>query len=210
MTTNKKLLIILDPAHGEETPGKRSPDGRHREYKWSRERLKVIEHLLLAHGYTVVWTNTTDKEIGLTKRQNIGDEYAKQYPALIPLFLSLHNDASGITPEWRQANGVSVWTSEGRTTSDIFADFFIQRISEWMPEVKRRIYSPGYLDRDFEKDLTVLLGRLYFGILIECGFQDNKEDVALLENPRFCKQVEDWIVDSIEDCNNYVNSKMKT
>jgi len=203
---NKKILIILDPAHGEEVEGKRSPDGRHREYKWSRERLKQIEILLLAHGYTVVWTNTTDKEIGLTNRKNKATQLAKQHPELIPLLVSLHNDASGITPEWRSANGISVWTSKGRTTSDIFADFFIQRIPEWMPNVKRRIYSPTYLDRDFENDFTVLMGD-YFAILIECLFQDNRDNVALLEDAQFCKRVEDWIVDSIEDCNNYVNKK---
>ncbi|MDR2003363.1 MAG: N-acetylmuramoyl-L-alanine amidase, partial [Prevotella sp.] len=186
MAANKKLLIILDPAHGEETPGKRSPDGRHREYKWSRERLKVIEHLLLAHGYTVVWTNETDREIGLTNRKNVANLLSQKDKTLTPLLVSLHNDASGVTPEWRQASGVSVWTSKGRTTSDIFADFFIQRITEWMPEVKRRIYSPAYLDRDFENDFTVLMGD-YSALLIECLFQDNKEDVSLLENPRFCK-----------------------
>lgn len=207
MTTSKKLLIILDPAHGEETPGKRSPDGRHREYKWSRERLKVIEHLLLAHGYTVVWTSELETELGLTKRKNVANAYSKRHPDLIPLLVSLHNDASGVTPEWRQARGASVWTSKGRTTSDIFADFFIQRMTEWMPNINRRIYSPAYLDRDFENDFTVLMGD-YSALLIECGFQDNKEDVALLESPRFCKQVEDWIVDSIEDCNNYVIEKM--
>ena len=207
MTTNKKLLVILDPAHGIDVEGKRSPDGRHREYLWSRERLKVIEHLLQAHEYTVAWTSTSDHEIGLTNRKNIGTKLAKQYPDLVPLFISLHNDASGVTPEWRQARGASVWTSKGRTTSDIFADFFIQRMTEWMPNINRRIYSPAYLDRDFENDFTVLMGD-YSALLIECGFQDNKEDVALLENPRFCKQVEDWIVDSIEDCNNYVIEKM--
>lgn len=208
MKVNKKLLIILDPAHGEEIEGKRSPDGRHREYKWSRERLKEIEHLLQVHGYIVVWTNTTEREIGLTNRKNKADQLASQYPDLVSLLVSLHNDASGVTPEWRQANGVSVWTSIGRTTSDIFADYFIQRISEWMPTVNRRIYSPAYLDRDFENNFTVLMGN-YSALLIECVFQDNREDVALLESPRFQKAVEDWIVDSIEDCNKYVTEKMK-
>jgi len=207
MKTNKKLLIILDPAHGIDVDGKRSPDGRHREYLWSRERLKVIDHLLQAHGYTVVWTSTEDHEIGLIKRKNIGNELAKQYPDLVPLLISLHNDASGSTPEWRSARGASVWTSKGRTTSDIFADLFIQRMTEWMPNINRRIYSPAYLDRDFENDFTVLMGD-YFALLIECGFQDNKEDVSLLEDPQFCKCVEDWIVDSIEDCNKYVLEKM--
>ncbi|MBK5720153.1 N-acetylmuramoyl-L-alanine amidase [Dysgonomonas sp. Marseille-P4677] len=203
----KRLLIILDPAHGEEVEGKRSPDGRHREYRWSRERLKQIELLLTACGYTVVWTNTTDAEIGLTKRKNVATQLGKQHPDLVPLLVSLHNDASGVTPEWRQARGVSVWTSKGRTTSDIFADYFIQRIQEWMPEVQRRIYSPTYLDRDFENDFTVLMGD-YSALLIECGFQDNREDLSLLEDPKFCKRIEDRIVDSIEDCENYITQKL--
>ena len=204
----KRLLIILDPAHGIDVAGKRSPDGRHLEYLWSRERLKVVEHLLQAHGYTVVWTNDWDTEIGLSKRKEIANMYAQKDTSLVPLLISLHNDASGITEEWRQARGISLWTSKGRTTSDIFADFFIQGIPEWFPEAKQRIYSPAYLDRDFENNFTVLMGN-YFALLIECGFQDNKEDVALLEDPQFCKRVEDWIVDSIEDCNDYVISKFE-
>jgi len=29
----KNIKIVLDAAHGEEVPGKRSPDGKFREYK---------------------------------------------------------------------------------------------------------------------------------------------------------------------------------
>ena len=36
-------LIILGTAHGSNTPGKRSPDGRLREYKWSREIVAMVE-----------------------------------------------------------------------------------------------------------------------------------------------------------------------
>ncbi|MDR1883731.1 MAG: N-acetylmuramoyl-L-alanine amidase [Prevotella sp.] len=206
MTTNKKLLVILDPAHGEEVPGKRSPDGRHREYKWSRERLKEVDHLLKALGYTVVWTNESDTETGLSARKRIANTYAKKDSSLVPLLISLHNDAKGNGTAWETATGVSVWTSTGKTTSDIFAGFFIQRISEWMPGVRRRLYKDEYLERDFENDFTVLTGD-YFALLIECLFQDNKDDVSLLEDARFCKRVEDWIVDSVEDCNNHVNQK---
>ena len=126
MKSAKKLLIILDPAHGEETPGKRSPDGRHREYRWSRERLAQVDILLKALGYTVVWTNTTNREIGLTKRQNTASVFAKQYTDLVPFLISLHNDAKGDGTKWENASGVSVWTAVGKTTSDIFADIFIK------------------------------------------------------------------------------------
>lgn len=90
----KNLIIILDPAHGEEVPGKRSPDGTHREYRWSRERIKVIKESLERLGYEVVLTNTTDREIGLDKRRNFATNYKKGQKKLL---LSLHNDASAIS-----------------------------------------------------------------------------------------------------------------
>ena len=40
MIMKKNITIILDPAHGEDVPGKRSPDGVHREYRWSRDRVR--------------------------------------------------------------------------------------------------------------------------------------------------------------------------
>lgn len=203
----KKLLIILDPAHGIEVPGKRSPDEKHREYKWSRERLTQIDILLKERGYTVVWTNTTDNEIGLSQRVNVANEYAKQYPELMPFLISLHNDAVNATPEWQtKASGISVWTTKGRTTSDIYADFLLQRIKVSIPNARIRTYDNKYLERDFEANFTVLTGN-YSAVLIECMFQDNREDVKLLQDTQFCKHVEDWIVDSIDDCNHYISSK---
>ncbi|PXV61253.1 N-acetylmuramoyl-L-alanine amidase [Dysgonomonas alginatilytica] len=203
----KKLLIILDPAHGEETPGKRSPDGRHREYKWSRERCEQIEILLKAYGYTVVWSNTTDKEIGLTKRVQAANALAKQYPDLIPLMVSLHNNAAGDGSNWMQASGIEVFTSVGRTTSDIFADFVLKQLKEWFPEAKHRYSKDEYLERDKESNFTVLTGN-YSAMLVEFLFQDNKDDVALLEDQTVNKRFEDSIVSGIEECNNYVLTKL--
>jgi N-acetylmuramoyl-L-alanine amidase len=202
----KKLLVILDPAHGEEVPGKRSPDGKHREYKWSRERLRELAPKLEALGYTVVWTNTTEKEIGLSARKNAGSLLAKQHPDLIPFLLSLHNDASGNGMQWMQASGISVWTSKGRTTSDIFADYFIQAFKEVIPEVKHRQYSPEYLQRDYEDNFTVLMGG-YSANLVECMFQDNRDDVELLSDPAFNAKVVEALVKGFELSNNYINSK---
>ena len=31
-----KVKVLIDNGHGEETPGKRSPDGKFREYIWTR------------------------------------------------------------------------------------------------------------------------------------------------------------------------------
>jgi N-acetylmuramoyl-L-alanine amidase len=37
-----KYTYILDPAHGKNVAGKRSPDGKHREYLWSRWFIESI------------------------------------------------------------------------------------------------------------------------------------------------------------------------
>lgn len=203
----KKLLIILDPAHGEETPGKRSPDGRHREYKWSRERCQQIAILLRAHGYTVVFTNETDKEIGLSKRKAVANDYAKQYPNLVSFLISPHNNAAGNGSDWMKASGIEVFTTIGRTTSDIFADYMLKQFKAWFPSAIHRYYKDEYLERDKETNFTVLMGN-YSAMLIEFLFQDNKDDVAMLEDQTVNKRFEDCVVDAVQDCNNYVSLKM--
>lgn len=203
----KKLLIILDPAHGEDTPGKRSPDGRHREYKWSRERCKEIAIILRSMGYIVVYTNEKEDEIGLSKRKEVANAYAKQYPELVSLLISPHNNAAGNGSAWMKASGIEVFTSVGRTTSDIFADYMLKQLKDWFPSAIHRYYKDEYLERDKESNFTVLMGN-YSAMLIEFLFQDNKEDVAMLEDQTVNKRFEDCVVSAIEDCNGYVLSKM--
>lgn len=203
----KKLLIILDPAHGEETPGKRSPDGTHREYLWSRERCKQIEVLLKAHGYTVVWTNTGETEIGLSKRKEVANSLAKQYSNKVPLLMSLHNNGAGDGRQWMHASGIEVFTSVGRTNSDIFANYILKSLKDWFPESKHRYPKDEYLERDKETNFTVLMGN-YSAMLVEFLFQDNKEDVAMLQDPVINKRFEDSIVSGIEACENYILNKI--
>ena len=47
------MKILLDNGHGENTAGKRSPDGLFREYKYAREIAEDIERELRAKGYDV-------------------------------------------------------------------------------------------------------------------------------------------------------------
>jgi N-acetylmuramoyl-L-alanine amidase len=49
----KRLVVILDPAHGIDTPGKRSPDGVHLEYIWSRKVCRMLEQALKQKGFKV-------------------------------------------------------------------------------------------------------------------------------------------------------------
>lgn len=60
----RNIVIFLDPAHGSNVKGKCSPDNSHREYLWSRERVRNIKKVLESIGYEVFVTNDTDQEIG--------------------------------------------------------------------------------------------------------------------------------------------------
>lgn len=200
----KKIIIILDPAHGIEVPGKRSPDGKHREYKWSRERLMGIYQKLISIGYLVEFTTASDNEPGLTKRVKAAEKIASRNKSLVPVFISLHNDAAGDGTKWVQARGVSVWTTKGRTRSDIFAAEMIKELDVITKNrTNMRKYSPTELNKDFESNFTVLMGN-YPAMLIECCFQDNKEDIECLNDPVFNESVENAIVRGIERINNSI------
>lgn len=200
MIAKKNIVIILDPAHGADVAGKRSPDGRHHEYKWSRERVSALRVILTSMGYEVFVTTESENEPGLSKRKNFATEVREGERKL---FLSLHNDASGDSNHWMNARGFSVWTTKGITDADRCADFIIEQFKKDFPELKPRQYMPTELNKDFEANFTVLMGSGYMGVLIEWLFQDNKEDVELLEDVRMNKRFEDSLVDAIEEINNY-------
>lgn len=45
------MKILIDNGHGENTPGKRSPDGRFREYLYTREIAEEVVAELRRRGY---------------------------------------------------------------------------------------------------------------------------------------------------------------
>ena len=44
------MKVILGTAHGSNVGGKMSPDGKFREYKWSRQMCRMIKEALIAEG----------------------------------------------------------------------------------------------------------------------------------------------------------------
>ncbi len=194
--------LILDVAHGINTPGKQSPDGRHKEWIWSRETARKAMHELL---------NTNDlnfhfhcpylsyeNEPGLTKRVQIYNQMSKTYDRT--LVLPLHNDAAPLNicdnEGWcSSAHGIAFWTSRGETPADKWATFMYNRFKILMPDEHfRTAYWLGekekIKDPDYEANFTVLAGNkyvkpLYEAILMEVLFQTNKKDVEKLLS-------EDW------------------
>ena len=59
------MKILIDNGHGVETPGKRSPDGRFREYQYNRIIARaIVEHLQL-RGYDAFLVVPEEEDIPL-------------------------------------------------------------------------------------------------------------------------------------------------
>lgn len=196
----QKLTIILDAAHGEEVAGKRSPDGKFREYKWSRDIIADITPKLQALGYEVFQTNPTTKEIGLSARANVANLLKKPRKVLI----SLHVNAAGSGTVWMNARGFSVYTTKGKTNSDVLAEILMRQLKANFPELKARAdMSDG--DLDIEEDFTVIFKAKCPAILVEWNFQDNKDDVEILMNPEYNSRFVNTLIKAINEANNVLS-----
>lgn len=188
----KNFIVVLDPAHGEETPGKRSPDGKFREYKWSRMIIAKLGDMLDAAGFCVRETNTSNTEIGLSNRANMCNAISGK-----KILISIHANAAGNGVEWMNATGFSVYTTKGKTKSDTVAEEIMRGLKADFPELRARVdMSDG--DMDIEESFTVIKKAKCPAILIEWMFQDNKNDVEILMNDeyndRFVKSLFDSII----------------
>lgn len=200
ISSNKVLTIILDAAHGEEVPGKRSPDGIFREYAWSRRIIAKLKERLISIGYTVYETNETNKEIGLTTRKN----KANSFPGSYKVLLSIHNNAAGNGSTWMNATGIEFYTTKGQTMSDAFAECLAKSFQKNFPNEKLRTDTiDGDLDK--EENFTVLMGSSYYAVLAEILFQDNKSDVEKLNDSVWCDRCIDAFITGIEFFNWILN-----
>jgi N-acetylmuramoyl-L-alanine amidase len=175
MENKFKRSIILDMAHGVDTPGKCSPDRSFFEWEWSRQILYKVKENLEAIGVTVHLSNPKPTEVGLIARRNFMNSIP--FPSFV---LSLHSNAAGMGDKWMNARNASIWTTRGVTNSDKYATMIQQKLEKDIPEMKwRKDIQDG--DPDYEENFTVLTSK-HISILIEWGFMDNREDLALIKD----------------------------
>ena len=196
----KQIKIILGTAHLSSTPGKRSPDGKFREYAYSRKVCKAVQEELLSRGIDCVIDYLDDDMPSLTssqelvKRVQIVNTIAKKTDCL---YVSIHVNASAKSG-WDKATGFAIYTSPGETKSDILAtDIFDEATKLLKPIGKslRKDISDG--DPDFEENFYVLRKTICPAVLTENFFQNSKEDVEWLESEEGFKTVVTYHVNGI-------------
>ena len=106
------MKILIDNGHEENTPGKRFPDGRFREYKYNREIAKaVVEHLQM-RGYDAELLVSEEEDIPLKERVRRANKLSCQigHPIQETIIISIHVKAS--FPGHTESDGIVFYLSD--------------------------------------------------------------------------------------------------
>lgn len=192
----KDILVLISQAHGSNTPGKRSPDGKFREYAFSRKVSKMIVEKLYKHNIDSIIVNPEDEEVKLsvqaTRVNRFIEQYKNEYKNIV--LISAHVNA-GPKNEWSNASGWTVFvynkaSQKSRKLARIMADM---AYNKYNLKGNRYIPESGY----FEANFAILRQTNCPAILSENMFMTNKEDVDFLVSKQGLETISDLHVFSI-------------
>ena len=190
------MIILIDPGHGIDTPGKRSPDGKFLEYLWNRQIADLLlnRFMMMDIDASLVVTETND--ISLATRAQRVNRICSKVGASNVILLSIHSNAAGDGRKWMSAQGWSCYTSKGETKSDVIAECLYDAFEAEFAEKKiRKDMSDG--DRDWEENFYVLQKSKCPAVLLENFFYDNRDECAWLLKDETKERIADTIVKGI-------------
>lgn len=171
------MIVLLDAGHGESTPGKRSPDGRLREYKYCREIAQQIKKKLEEKGFKVQMVVTNDQDTPLMERCRIVNQYCDKYGKANTVLVSIHCNAAGNGENWMNARGWSVFISNNSSTkSKQLAECLFNAAQRKGLTLRKYSQTQVY----WKQNLAICRETKCPAVLTENLFQDNKEDVDYL------------------------------
>ncbi len=163
------MLWILDPGHGENTPGKSS--GEFEEWRFNRDVLKYITYELTAAKIDYYITVCEDYDIRLRERQERADAAADKYKAdhnENSILISIHGNAYyGQNPE--KVDGIETWyySLRGKALAAVFQQELVKKI--------------GWRDRGIKKGNFWIIKKTSMpAVLLELGFYSNPHQRELM------------------------------
>ena len=177
-----KLVVVLDPGHGESTAGKRSPDESIREYVFNRDVAQKMKDLLEDEGIEVLLTVEDDSDPSLASRC----ETANNSDA--DIFVSVHANAFGNGRDWTSPSGWEIYHYQGRALSNQLAKSITNAN---FPRIG--IHNRGIKTANF----YVIKNTYMPSVLIEHGFYTNKEEGELMKSDEWKEQVAQYNVEGI-------------
>lgn len=171
------MIILLDAGHGESTPGKRSPDGRLREYKYCREIANDVKQKLEDQGFQVKLIVTDNTDTPLLERCKIVNQYCSEYGKANTVLVSIHCNAAGNGENWLNARGWSVFVSNNCSSkSKKLAECLFNAAEAEGLTLRKYSQTQVY----WKQNLAICRETNCPAVLTENLFQDNKDDVEFL------------------------------
>lgn len=173
------MKILVDPGHGIDTKGKRSPDGLLLEYLWNRDVADMLVEACGILGLDAELLVTETNDIPLTTRVQRINKICSKMGAENVVLVSVHANAYGDGQWVDNVKGWSCYTSPGQTQSDRLAEMMYDAFEREFPERKiRRDLQDG--DRDYEANFYILTKSKCPAVLLENFFYTSREECSFL------------------------------
>lgn len=157
------MHLLLDPGHGPTTPGKRSPDGRLREFECTYQIALFVQQLVQGKMKCTL-TTTGKRDVPLWERSQLANQLQ------VDIFLSIHANAYG--SHWNAVSGIETYVSKGASVISTQLAAAVQ---------SQLVKATGRLDRGVKRaEFHVLTRTKMPAILVEVGFMTNRVESALL------------------------------
>ena len=189
----KKIVIAVVNGHGKHVKGKHSPklgedmnipsmfveDGRFKEWKYTRIVAKDIVTFLTSKGYDARLIVPEDDDIQLRTRASRINKLCKEYGESNVLMLEIHANANGSGNSWDSANGWELFTTVGKTKSDVLGELIYKKaVKNFNGRAIRKDVKDG--DMDKEKNFYLIKNVKCPAILSENFFYTNKKDLEYM------------------------------
>lgn len=169
-----EFCVIIDNGHGRETPGKRSPDGRLLEWRWTRETAKLLRTELEKRGIKATLLVPEDTDVPLATRVARANAIHKLCSDSI--LVSIHvNAAPG--KGWSDASGFSAWICDNASKRSERLASLLQSLAKEMGLGGNRWVPPeGF----FRSNFYIVKRTNMPAVLTENLFQTNQKEVDYL------------------------------
>lgn len=171
------MKILIDNGHGSNTSGKRSPDGRLREYAWARDIASRMVVELKKRGLDAERIVPEERDILLRERCRRVNAYCAKLGSKNVILISIHINAAKSDGRWHEASGWSGWVAPNASQkSKMLAQMLYDEAAKRNLKGNRSVPSCKYWVGNF----AIVRDTNCPAVLTENLFQDNKDEVDFL------------------------------
>ena len=197
---NNRIKVLLDNGHGINTAGKRSPDGKLREYEWNRKTANATLAILKSRGVDVEFVVPEITDISLSERCRRANVIARTQGASNVVYVSIHVNAAGNGHQWMNARGWCVYVYNKPSVKSIM---LAETLFDNAVKKGFKIRRPEALKKYWNANFAVLRETICPSVLVEHFFMDNLDDCAYLLSEKSVHECAEVLADGIVQ---YINN----